>query len=92
MLAYLWFCVMLRAVSPGADVIITRYNQAMEAFITAGLIGEAPASRSDQAFKSSSRSVANASAAGKAPTVHRIQGQLRQAVLSSDAWRSSSAG
>jgi hypothetical protein len=42
MLAYLWFCVMLRAVSPGADVILTRYNQAMEAFMTAGLIGERP--------------------------------------------------
>ncbi|MBL8552580.1 MAG: hypothetical protein JNJ73_21515 [Hyphomonadaceae bacterium] len=37
MLAYLWFCVMLRAVSPGADEIITRYNRAMEAFLSAGM-------------------------------------------------------
>ena len=41
MLAYLWFCVMLRAVSPGADEIISRYNRAVEAFLSAGL-AEAP--------------------------------------------------
>lgn len=37
MLAYIWFCVMLRAVSPGADDIIARTNHAIEAMLLAGV-------------------------------------------------------
>lgn len=37
MLGYIWFCVMVRAVAPGAGDIIARYNHAVEQMLSAGL-------------------------------------------------------
>ncbi|MGE0827846.1 MAG: hypothetical protein AB7O04_00645 [Hyphomonadaceae bacterium] len=42
MLGYIWFCVMLKAVSPSADMMIARYNATVEALLGAGILEEAP--------------------------------------------------